>query len=80
MGAYGDAVAAIKGTNFRHVALQAISLGMNKLCRGFWMHLEEWTVVQAHVSLTDLFEVWVSRNDRDIGFDNMEGADVLHRE
>jgi len=28
MGAYGDAVAAIKGTNFRHVALQAISLGM----------------------------------------------------
>ncbi|KAG0570109.1 hypothetical protein M758_6G133800 [Ceratodon purpureus] len=28
MGAYGDAVAAIKATNFRHIALQAISLGM----------------------------------------------------
>ena len=27
MGAYSDAVAAIKATNFRHIALQAISLG-----------------------------------------------------
>lgn len=27
MGVYGDAVSAIRGTNFRHVALQGISLG-----------------------------------------------------
>ncbi|XP_024387639.1 uncharacterized protein [Physcomitrium patens] len=28
MGAFGDAIASIKATNFRHIALQAISLGM----------------------------------------------------